>query len=148
MDEWDTLVTQSRMSLGQRHAAIFAALPEADHWHYDMDEAVLEIFSCGQLVRQFAMTVVGSTSEAENTWLWSWANDALPTASTGGMETVRQFGEAHGHEALVVPEWPAQQPYVGDVVAVAGEILGAAAFFRSSGADVALYMLLDTARSA
>jgi hypothetical protein len=140
--DWDALVRDSRSSLDLRQADTFVDLDASVDWHYDLDDAVLEFSRVGAMVRRFRVVLAGTTSNAEGTWLWSWANESLSRRVTQGIEDVRRFGEANGFDGLTQSEWPAQDPYVGDVAAVAGNIIGAIGYFRAIGRDVTLYFLL------
>jgi hypothetical protein len=125
-----------------RQERFVSTIASAAHWHYDLDEAVIEFSGGGSMVSH-RFVVAGSTSVVEGTWLWSWANDGLPESAVVGIDSVRAYGEAHGYEPLITAEWLAREPLMGDVSAVAGELLGATGYFRTSGGDVSLYLLLD-----
>ena len=141
---WSELVARSRTLMEERQAVLFSALSPNVHWHYDLDEAVIEFSEAGSLLASFRITLVGTMSKSEGTWLWSWANETLPAEVTSGIERVRAFGEANGYSLLVTPEWPIDEKLMGDVGAVAGIQLDAAGYFRSVSGDLALYFLLDT----
>ena len=141
---WTELVARSRAVMEERQAVLFSALSPNVHCNYDLDEAVIEFSDAESLLASFRITLVGTMSKSDGTWLWSWANETLPPEVTNGIEGVRAFGEANGYNLLVTPEWPIDEKLMGDVVAVAGIQLDAAGYFRSFSGDLALYFLLHT----
>jgi hypothetical protein len=65
---------------------------------------------------------IGSVSEAEGTFCWAWANEAIPSTATRGLELVRAFGEAHDLPLLIMPEWPGGLADGLEMLAVAGRV--------------------------
>src|SRR5262245_63483217 len=54
--------------------------------------------------------VIGSVSEAEGTFLWAWANEAIPCQARRGLEKVRAFGQSNGLDLLTITEWGGSRP--------------------------------------
>jgi hypothetical protein len=52
-----------------------------------------------------SIEVVGMTSTIDGTWLWSWANDSLPSTVSKRMEKVRAFGEAENIDEPTRPTY-------------------------------------------
>jgi hypothetical protein len=100
----------------------------------DSDEVVADI------------CVIGSVSEAEGTFLWAWANEAIPPQARRGLETVREFGDSNVLELLTKPEWPGGQPDGLEMAAVAGRVLDAAGVWVASIGDVTLFFALSNFR--
>lgn len=141
---WDEQVARSRALLEERQQRFVATIASFGHWHYDLDEAVIEFSKSGSTISH-RIVVAGSTSASGGTWLWGWANESFPGPAVAGIEAVRAYGKLHDYDLLVSEEWPAREPLVGDVAAVAGDLLGANGYFRTTGGDVSLYLLIDPA---
>src|SRR5579863_4634799 len=63
-------------------------------WFYDFDRGTLTFMDKNKAPRVVAsIRVVGTTSKAAGTWLWSWANESIPREMSEAMSRVRSFGE-------------------------------------------------------
>jgi hypothetical protein len=51
------------------------------------------------------LCMVGSVSDSEGTFLWGWANESIPHQAKRRLHEVRSFGEKHGLDLLMSPEW-------------------------------------------
>jgi hypothetical protein len=88
-----------------------------------------------------SIQVVGTTSKAEGTWLWSWANASLPNTSTDQMETVRAFGEGENLSLLKNP-YAEDDEYLGwAMTAIAAKILDAKGGYRCPSGDGFIYFV-------
>jgi hypothetical protein len=56
-----------------------------------------------------SVVVVGSYSTKSETWLWSWANEHLPSTAKDGIEVVRDWGTREGVRALTEAKFPADE---------------------------------------
>ena len=92
------------------------------------------------------LCVVGSVSECEGTFLWAWANEAIPPKSRQGLERVLAFGESNGLDLLTTPEWPGARPEGLEMAAVAARLLDAAGVWADKTADVTLFFALSRFR--
>ncbi len=86
--------------------------------------------------------LVGTTSVAEGTFLWAWANDTIPAVARQGLELVRRFGEVHDLPLLVTPEWPGSRADGLEMLAIAGRIQDASGGFVDQEGDVTLFFTL------
>ena len=75
------------------------------HYHWSLDEAQ-PVFLCEREDVVADICVVGSVSASEGTFLWAWANAAIPPHARRGLERVREFGERNTLKLLSTPEWP------------------------------------------
>jgi hypothetical protein len=87
--------------------------------------------------------VLGSVSESAGTFLWAWANDAIPVHARRGLEKVREFGERNGLELLIKPEWPGGRSEGLEMAAVASRILDASGVWTDTAGDVTLFIALS-----
>jgi uncharacterized protein DUF6882 len=110
-------------------------------WDYDFDQATLT-FSKDDAPRIVAsIQVVGTTSENSGNWLWSWANQHLPSSVTEEMEQVTIFGEREN-----VPELTSlsavDDEFVGwQMTAIAARILGSKGAYRCPGENGFIYLV-------
>ncbi|HEX7700795.1 MAG TPA: hypothetical protein VF403_08740 [Kofleriaceae bacterium] len=108
-----SLMTARTRELLARHS-----IPTSAAYHWDLDAGVIVI---GEAT--FGLTTVGTVDDAS--FLWAWANDALPANGKRGIEAVRQFGLEHGLGLLVEPCARAGLAQAKECLAIAGRILDA-----------------------
>jgi len=89
---------------------------------------------------------VGTVSEAQGTFLWAWANDAIPSTAMRGLELVRAFGETHDLPLLITPEWPGSLADGLEMLAVAGRVQGADGAFVDGEQGLKLLFTLSRFR--
>ena len=85
---------------------------------------------------------VGSASTSAGTFLWAWANDAVPKGAWQRLHTVVGFGHAHDLDLLTTPEWSGGRAEGLEMLAVAGRILDAHGTFVDTHDDVTMFFLL------
>lgn len=88
------------------------------------------------------LCLVGTASEHEGTFLWAWANDAIPAAAKRGLDAVRAFGATHDLSRLVQPEWPGNRADGLEMLAVAGRIQEASGGFIDNEGELVLFFTL------
>jgi hypothetical protein len=93
------------------------------------------------------LCVVGSVSASEGTFLWSWANEAIPGRARDRIHEVRAFGTTHDLGLLTTAEWPATRAEGLEMVAVAGRILDGDGVFVATEGDLALFFVLHRFRA-
>ncbi|MFJ8646010.1 DUF6882 domain-containing protein [Streptomyces sp. NPDC093546] len=95
------------------------------------------------------LTMIGSASLAQQSWLWSWANESLPHAVLGDIERVRRFGEENDYPVLPWPGFDYRPELVAEARMVAASVLDAEGLWAESMDDVQLHFLLhDVAPTA
>jgi hypothetical protein len=97
-------------------------LPAGAPYRWDMETGTMTI---GDVT--FRLVTVGTASG--DSFLWSWANEALPAMGKRGIERVRAYGVEHDLALLIQPEHNGGIPQAKECVALAGRILDAAGFF-------------------
>jgi hypothetical protein len=90
--------------------------------------------------------VIGSISVSEGTFLWAWANPAIPAHAWRGLERVREFGQRNALELLIKPEWPGDRSDALEAAAVAGRVLDADGIWIAPTGDVTLFFALTNLR--
>jgi hypothetical protein len=114
-------------------------------YHWDLDDAQL-VFSADNDEVIADICVLGSLSSSEGTFLWAWANEAIPLQARRGLEGVREFGERNALELLSRPEWPSDAAGGLEVAAVSGRILDASGVWVAPTGDVTLFFALSNFR--
>jgi hypothetical protein len=92
------------------------------------------------------LCLVGTVSEAEGTFLWTWANETIPAAAKRGVDAVRAFGATHDLPLLVTPEWPGGRAEGLEMLAVAGRVQEASGGFIDRTEDLFLFFTLHRFR--
>lgn len=111
-------------------------------YHWSMDDARITWSRDEQVFLTGRLTMIGSVSLAQQTWLWSWANESLPRAVLGDIERVRQFGEANDYPVLPWPGFNYHPELVAEARMVAASVLDAEGLWAESTDDVQLHFLV------
>jgi hypothetical protein len=90
-----------------------------------------------------SVCVVGTTSVAESTFLWGWANENVPPMARRYLEKVREFGARHQLQLLTTPEFPGGPAEALEMLAIAGRVLNAEGVFIHSVGDLTLFFALS-----
>jgi len=114
-------------------------------YDWSLDEAQL-VFTAGNNVVIADICVLGSVSEAKGTFLWAWANEAIPDQARPGLATVREFGESNALELLTKSEWPGARSDGLEMAAVAGRVLDVAGVWIEPIGDVTFFFALSNFR--
>src|SRR5438067_2465532 len=88
-----------------------------------------------------------SVSACEKTFLWAWANEAIPLGAQDRLLDVRAFGATHGLDLLTTAEWPAERAEGLEMLAVAGRVPDADGVFVDSVSDLTLFLVLHRFRA-
>lgn len=119
-----------------------AGLAKGNAYHWDLEAAVLII---GEL--RFRVVTIGTT--AGDSFLWAWANEAIPAAARRGLERVRDFGVEHDLPLLSEACAPGGLAQAKECLAIAGRVLDAdAVFIDQTQAGYILFALFTAAPSS
>lgn len=111
---------------------------EAD-WLLDQDAGTLTFGGMTVCAAQ----VLGSQSDAAETWLWAWANSSVPEHVARDAVAVRKYGTDHGIEELTRDELPLGGSITGEALAlIASELTHADAYYRGPFEGGAVFVLL------
>ncbi|MER6393186.1 DUF6882 domain-containing protein [Streptomyces sp. NPDC001523] len=94
-------------------------------YDWSTDEAQITWSCDGKVFLTGRLTVIGSISVTQQTWLWSWANESLQHAALGDIEQVRQFGEENDYPVLPWPGFNSHPELVAEARMVAASVLDA-----------------------
>ena len=93
-----------------------------------------------------AVCVVGTTSVAESTFLWGWANESIPPIARRNLERVREFGARHQLPLLMTPEFHGGHAEALEMLAVSGRVLDAEGVFIHPDGDLTFFFALSDFR--
>jgi hypothetical protein len=99
-------------------------------WDYEIESCQL-VFSEEGVSKVIAtIQVVGTTSETNQNWEWSWANPNLPNLATERVREVQQFGESENISQLTEEFLPDDEFLGWAMTAVAAQVIGAKGAYR------------------
>lgn len=128
--DWDTWSRESVSLMMGRNSELFArhglATGSAYRWNLETGTMVI-----GDLT--FWLTTVGTV--VGDSFLWAWANDAIPPSGKTGIERVREFGLEHDLALLVEECQPGGLAQAKECLAIAGRILNASATWIDKTSD-------------
>jgi hypothetical protein len=97
-------------------------IPPRAAYRWDLETATLVIGGV-----ELHLVTVGTV--ANDSFLWAWANEAIPAAAKAGIERVRQFGIERDLGLLVEPCVPGGLAQAKECLALAARILDASGCF-------------------
>jgi hypothetical protein len=140
--DWDAWTRDAQRLMQERNEAWrnrFALREEPHRW--DLQTGTLRFERTDDDVVAEAR-LVGTASESEGTFLWSWANEGLPRRARTGLELVREFGRQHGLPLLDTPDFRCGRAQGTAMLATAARILDADGLFVDRGGDVTFFFAL------
>jgi Family of unknown function (DUF6882) len=151
--DWEAIVLAARERASARQASMaerFGLAGDA-RYHWSMDEARITWSRGGTAFLSGQITMIGSVSVPQQTWLWSWANPSLPALVLGKVDQVRRYGEANDFPVLPWKSFNYHPDLVTEARVVAASVLDAEGLWFDDLGDVQLHFLvhdltlLDTA---
>lgn len=83
--------------------------------------------------------LVGTSSDTENSFVWSWANEAIPVQHGQALEVVHDFGREHKLALLTTPSLQGGKPVAMECLGIAARLQRAVGTYVDQRGDVALY---------
>ncbi|MHC5903476.1 DUF6882 domain-containing protein [Streptomyces sp. S6] len=141
---WESVVLAARERARSRQALMVERFGLSGDVQYDwsLDDARITWSRDGKVFLTGRLTMIGSVSVSQQTWLWSWANASLPHAAVGDMERVRQFGEENDYPVLPWPGFTHTPELVAEARTVAASVLDADGLWTESTDDVQLHFII------
>ncbi|WP_159912125.1 DUF6882 domain-containing protein [Pantoea sp. 18069] len=110
-------------------------------YHWDLDSATLTFE--GALGPVLAtVCLVGTSSDSEGSFLWSWANEAIPRQHGQALEVVHEFGRENQLALLTTARIQGGRPEAMECLCIAGRLQRALGTFIDKQGDVTLYFTL------
>ena len=113
-----TRETVSLMARRTRELLERNEIPRGSTYHWDLDAGSMVVNGV-----TFRLTAVGTA--VGNSFLWAWANPAIPDTAKLGLDKVRQFGIEHDLGLLAEECSPGGLARAKECVAIAGRVLDA-----------------------
>lgn len=141
---WDEVVFSARERARSRQALMVERYGLSGDVQYDwsLDEARITWSRSGKVFLTGRLTMLGSVSLSQQTWLWAWANESLPSAVLGDIEQVRRFGEVNGFPVLPWPGFTYDPELVAEARMVAASVLDAEGLWADSTDDTQLHFAI------
>lgn len=114
-----TMMSQRTRDLIARHK-----LGADTDYHWSIEDATMTL---GPL--KLRLVVVGTASEPEDTFIWSWANETIPKNAKAGIEKVGDFGFENRLKLLTEPLHKGGKATGENCLGIAGRILDASAIW-------------------
>lgn len=110
-------------------------------YRWDLDSATLVLN--GPLHEVVAtVCLVGTTSDSEGSFLWSWANEAIPRQHGEALEVVHDFGRESHLSLLTTPRIQGGRPEATECLCIAARLQRAMGTFIDQQGDVTLYFTI------
>lgn len=141
---WDEVVLAARDQSAERQFAMIERFKLADGTEYSrsLEDARISWSRGGVPFAAGRLTMLGSVSASEESWLWSWANSSLPAPVLGEIDRVRRYGEANGFHLLAWESFHYHVDLVSEVRMVAAAVLDAEGMWTDTSGDLQLHFLI------
>lgn len=108
-------------------------------WSLDLKEGKITLGA-----HVFPVQVLGTAADADQTWLWGWANTAsgIPESALKSARVMQRLGEQHGIKELTDALVPVARLDPGALTLVAAGVCSAAFFYRAAYEGGAAYLLI------
>jgi hypothetical protein len=147
MTDWSEWSRQAVAEMQARNRAWIARFSlERAAYRWDVDSALLTFTRADDRVVA-DICLIGTASRSQGTFLWAWANEAIPDGAKRGLAAVRAFGARHDLPLLVTPEWSGGRSEGLEMLAVAGRILDASGGFVDETEDLTFLFTLSGLRA-
>ena len=110
-------------------------------YRWDLDRALLALETP---LHEVIATVclVGTSSEQDGSFVWSWANEAIPKQHGQALEVVHEFGRQNQLALLTTARIPGGRPEAMECMCIAARLQRAVGTFIDQQGDVTLYFTL------
>lgn len=137
---WSREAVETMMALNAEWPRQFGLL-EAPRCQWNLDTATMVLSAP---LHQVVATVclVGTSSEKDGSFVWSWANEAIPAQHGQALEVVHDFGRENQLALLTTPRIQGARPEATECLCIAGRLQRAVGTFVDQQGDVTLYFTL------
>ncbi|MEU4607839.1 DUF6882 domain-containing protein [Kribbella sp. NPDC023972] len=139
---WERVVQDAHNRAADRQQQLIDRLGDDAQYQWDLDQGAIAWSRAGRTFCTARLTLIGTVSLTESSWLWSWANDSLPPAAIGDMHAVREYGESNGYPVLPWPSFNHHPGLVKEARVVSAAVLDAAGLWTDQAGDIQLHFLL------
>jgi hypothetical protein len=143
-DEYNALLNECVAEVTHKNQKLADEYGLGSYERWDINQEIGElVFSDGgvpQLV--CSVTMLGSFSEQSETWMWGWANPSLLEPLTRDTNALRDYGEQHRIEDLVVGKTTATEGDAWALSALSCRILDGLGLYRGPTGNGFVVMML------
>lgn len=137
---WSRETVETMMVRNSQWPQQFGLPPEVKP-RWDLERALLVLE--GPLHDVVAtVCLVGTTSDAEGSFVWSWANPAIPAQHGQALEVVHDFGRENHLVLLTQPRIEGGRPEATECMCIAARLQRAVGTFIDQQGDVGLYFTI------
>lgn len=137
---WSREAVENMLARNQEWPAQFGLHPPLT-CRWDLERALLAFEAPLHEVIASAC-LVGTSSEKEGSFVWSWANEAIPMQHGQALEVVHDFGRENKLALLTTPRLQGGEPVGMECLAIAAHLQRAVGTYVERQGDVALYFTL------
>ncbi|MFZ6743658.1 DUF6882 domain-containing protein [Undibacterium sp. JH2W] len=119
-----------------------------ERWDVDQKTGELIFSDKGQPKLLARFQFVGSFSERNKTWLWSWGNGSITPALYKRMEVMKSLGEKHQFQKLIDRSWTGELTDAWEMAAVANYLLKAKGIYRAPFDGGYVFMVITDVKPA
>ena len=113
-------------------------LQVAPQYRWDLETASLVLQAPLHEV-QGTVCLVGTSSESDGSFVWSWANADIPAQHGQALEVVHDFGRKHQLALLTTARIPGGRPEATECLCIAARLQRAMGTFVDQQGDITLY---------
>lgn len=117
-------------------------------YRWDLEAATFTFERDGGTAVVADLCIIGTASASEGSFLWAWANDALPAEAHRRLEEVRKFGQQHELGLLTTPTWPGGRAEGLEMLAIAARVLDGEGTWVDTSGDLTMFFVLSRLRAA
>lgn len=144
------LIVESHVEVATKHgrAAELWGIGSADRWSADLATGTIS-FEFPDRVITGRAELIGSYALDAGTWLWGWANNAVPESVTGASREVQTVAARPGLELLALAKLEIPAEMADDLANIAVEVAGLDGWYRGPSTTKYVYLgFRDLAQSS
>lgn len=119
-----------------------------ERWDVDQKTGELIFSDKGQPKLLARFQFVGSYSERDKSWLWSWGNASINPALYKRMEMMKSLGEKHQFKKLTDRNWTGELSDGWEMAAVANYLLKTKGIYRAPFDGGYVFMVITDVKNA
>lgn len=112
------------------------------HWFYTQSTELLRLYDNDTDQLYLKYIPVGTYSEKEKTWMWSWANKHSREQSKNETLSIKEFGEKEGFDKLSEGYFSGDEYDGWEFIAIAHHLLGGIGGYRTKSDGLCKYFLI------
>lgn len=142
--DWDEILLAAFERAGERQFAMVERFRLADgtRYRWSLADARITWSRDGAEFLSGRITMIGSVSASDGSFLWSWANPTLPQPALGEIDRVRRYGEANGFPLLMWESFHNHGEMVNAARQVSAAVLDAEGLWTDTKGDIQLHFLI------